>query len=66
MSMKWIGGPNHILRHVLSENPTQIPNTGPPPFGVMVLYGVVVIWLPTTVSIGMKWIWYECEVDGRS
>jgi hypothetical protein len=34
--MKWMGGPNHILQHVPSENPTQNPTTGPPPFGVMV------------------------------
>ena len=52
MSMKWIGGPNHILQHVPSENPTQNPTTttGPPPFGVMVLYGVVAIWLPAMVE----------------
>jgi hypothetical protein len=28
MSMKWMGGPNHILQHVPSENPTQNPTTG--------------------------------------
>jgi len=34
MSMKWMGGPNHILRHVPSENPTQIPTSyyWPTPF----------------------------------
>jgi hypothetical protein len=46
--MKWIwceyeldGGPNHILQHVPSENPTQYPTTGPPPSRVMAWYGVV-------------------------
>jgi hypothetical protein len=41
MSMKWMGGPNHILQHVPSENPTQNPMTDPPPFGVMVS---MVLW----------------------
>jgi len=50
MSMKWMGGPNHILQHVPSESPTQNPTTGPLPFGVMVLYGVVAIWLPAMVE----------------
>jgi hypothetical protein len=62
MSMQGMGGPNHIPQHVPSENPTQNPTTatGPPPFRVMVWYGVVAIWLPTmiegiyTLSIGMK------------
>jgi len=36
-----MGGPNHILQHDPSENPTQNPTTGPPPFGVMVWYGMV-------------------------
>jgi hypothetical protein len=31
MSMNWMGGPNHILQHVPSENPTQNPTTGGPP-----------------------------------
>ena len=43
MSMKWMGGLNHILQHVPSENPTQIPTTQPTPLGVMVLYGVVAL-----------------------
>jgi hypothetical protein len=43
MSMKWMGGPNHILQHVPSEYPTQNPTTGPSPFRVMVWYGVVAI-----------------------
>jgi hypothetical protein len=34
MSMKGMGGPNHILQHVPSENPTENPTTGPPPFRV--------------------------------
>jgi hypothetical protein len=50
MSMKWMGGPNHILQHVPSENPTPNPTTGPLPFGVMVQYGVVAIWLPAMVE----------------
>ena len=41
MSMQGMGGPNHILQHVLSENPTQNPTTGPPPLGVMVS---MVLW----------------------
>ena len=67
-----MGSPNHILQHVPSENPTQNPTTGPTPFGVMVWYGVVPLRPPTTykacqtLSIGMKWIWCEYEVDGRS
>jgi hypothetical protein len=48
MSMKWIGGPNHILQHVPSENPTQNPTTGPPPVRVMVWYGVAPLRPPTT------------------
>ncbi len=36
MSMKWMGGPNHILQHVPSEKPTENPMTQPTPFGVMV------------------------------
>jgi hypothetical protein len=42
------------------------------PFGVMVWYGVAPLRPPTTykawqtLSIGMKWIWYEYELDGRS
>jgi len=43
-----MGGPNHILQHVPSENPTQNPTTGPTPFGVMVWYGVVAIGNMTT------------------
>jgi hypothetical protein len=41
----------------------------PPPFRVMVWYDVVAIWLPAmvegfqTLSICMRWIWYEYEVD---
>jgi hypothetical protein len=30
MSMKWMGGPNHILQHVPSENPTQNPKSYDP------------------------------------
>jgi hypothetical protein len=29
-SMKWMGGPNHILQHVPSEKPRQNPMTHPP------------------------------------
>jgi len=50
MSMKWMGGPNHILQHVPSEKPRQNPMTQPTPFGVMVWYGVVALWLPTMVE----------------
>jgi hypothetical protein len=50
MSMKWMGGPNHILQHVPSENPTENPTTQPTPFGVMVKYGAVAIWLPAMVE----------------
>ena len=35
-SMQGMGGPNHILQHVPSENPTENPTTGPTPLGVMV------------------------------
>jgi hypothetical protein len=70
--MKWMGGPNHILQHVPSENPTQNPTTGPTSFGVMVWYSVAPLRPPTTfkawqtLSISMKWIWCEYEVDGGS
>jgi len=43
MSIKWMGGSNHILQHVLSEKPTQNPTTVPTPSRVMVLYGVVAL-----------------------
>ena len=43
MSMKWMGGPNHILQHVPSEKPTQNPTTVPTPSRVLVWYGVVAI-----------------------
>ena len=43
MSMRWMGGPNHILQHVPSENPTENPTTVPIPFRVMVWYGVVAL-----------------------
>ena len=33
---KWMGGPNHILQHVPSENPTENPTTVPTPSRVMV------------------------------
>jgi len=46
MSMKWMGGPNHILQHVPSEKPRQNPTTLPTPSRVMVWYGVVALWLP--------------------
>jgi hypothetical protein len=48
-----MGGPNHILQHVPSENPTQNPMTTmtqPTPFEVMVWYGYVAIWLPAMVE----------------
>ena len=48
MSMKWMGGPKHILQHVPGENPTHNPTTGPLPFGVMVWYGVAPLRPPTT------------------
>jgi hypothetical protein len=41
MSMEGMGGPNHILQHVPSENPTENPTTQLTPFGVM--YGMV-LW----------------------
>jgi hypothetical protein len=72
MSMKRMGGPNHIQQHVPSENPTQNPTTYRHPFRAMVWYGVAPLRPPTTykaqqtLSIGMKWIWYEYEVDGMS
>ena len=37
-----MGGTNHTLQHVPSENPTQNP-TSAHPFGVMVWYGVVAL-----------------------
>jgi hypothetical protein len=41
MSMKWMmGGPNHILQHVPSVNPTQNPTTQPTPFGVMEVFDI--------------------------
>jgi hypothetical protein len=50
MSMKWMGGPNHILQHVPSENPTQNPTTVPTPSRVMVWYGVVALPLSAMVE----------------
>ena len=72
MSMQGMGGPNHILQHVPSENPTENPTTQPTPFAVMVWYVVAPLRSPTTykatqtLSISMKWIWYEYEVDEKS
>ena len=43
MSMKGMGGPNHILQHVPSEKPTENPTTVPTPSRVMVWYGVVAL-----------------------
>ena len=39
MSMKWMGGRNHILQHVPNENPTEYPTTQHTLFRVMVWYG---------------------------
>ena len=40
MSMKWMGGRNHILQHVPNENPpAEYPTTQPTLFRVMVWYG---------------------------
>ena len=50
MSMKWMGGPNHILQHVPSEKPQHNPTTVPTPSRVMVWYGVVTLWLPAMVE----------------
>ena len=41
MSMKWMGGRNHILQHVTCENPTEYPTTQPTLFRVMVWNGMV-------------------------
>jgi len=49
-SMKWMGGPNHILQHVPSEKPTENPTTVRTPSRVMVWYGVVALWLPAMVE----------------
>ena len=49
-SMKWMGGPNHILQHVPSEKPTENPTTVRTPSRVMVWYGVVSLWLPAMVE----------------
>ena len=43
MSMKGMGGPNHILQHVPREKPTENPTTVPTPSRVMVWYGVVAL-----------------------
>jgi len=43
MSMKWMGGRNHILQHVTCEKPAQNPTTVPTPSRVMVWYGVVTL-----------------------
>jgi hypothetical protein len=49
-SMTWMGGCNHILHHVPSENPTQYPTTQPTPFRVMVWYGAASLWPLDTVE----------------
>ena len=62
MSMKWMGGRNHILQHVTCENPTEDPKTQLTLFRVMVGYGVAPLWPPTTYKacqtpfICIKWI----------
>ena len=72
MSMKWMGGRNHILQHVPSEKPLQNPTTQPTLFRVMVWYGAASLWPLATYKacqtpfICMKWIWYKYYVDGRS
>ena len=47
MSMKWMGGRNHILQHVRC---TQYPTTQSTPFRLMVWYGVVALLLPAMVE----------------
>ena len=47
ISIKWMGGPNHILQHVTCEKPTQNPRTLSK---VMVWFGVVALWLPAMVE----------------
>ena len=43
ISMKGMGGRNHILQHVPSEKPTENPTTLPTPSRVMVWYGAVAL-----------------------
>jgi hypothetical protein len=62
MSMQGMRGPYHILQYVPSENPTQNPTTQPTPFGAMVWYGVVAIWLPAMVE-GFTNTFYRYEVN---
>ena len=61
ISMKRMGGPNHILQRVPSEKPTQNPTTGPPPFGVMV------VWCCGNMTTSHGWrllnTFYMYEVD---
>jgi len=40
ISIKWLGGPNHILQHVICEKPTQNPTTLS---RVMVWFGAVAL-----------------------
>ena len=50
MSMKWMGGPNHILQHVPREKPTENPTTVPTPFRMMVWYDATALWPPAMVE----------------
>ena len=60
MSMKWMGGPNHILQHVPKEKPTENPTTVPTPSRVMV-------WCCTLMATHHTWnmlnTFYMYELD---
>jgi hypothetical protein len=70
----WSGWEVPIISYSMSpvRTPLRILLPSPLPFGVMVWYGVAPLRPPTTykawqtLSIGMKLIWYEYEVDVRS
>ena len=61
MSMKWMGGRNHILQHVPSEKPRQNPTAQPTPF----IDGMVWCCDIMTASHGWRLLntFYRYEVD---
>ena len=70
----WSGWEVPIISYSMSpvRTPLRILLPSPLPFGVMVWYGVAPLRPPTTykawqtLSLCMKWIWYEYEVDRRA
>jgi hypothetical protein len=71
VDLVWVwrmGGPNHILQHVPSENPTQNPTTGPSPFWVMCCGNMTFshCWRHLNTfyryEVDLVWVWSGWEV----